>query len=213
MYIQAIPGTKTCYLRGASFSCSGTHQRLDQLNLHQSYGIQSSSLNIAARGDRRGGPHCQSTSDDPSCWTGCWTGQLPVATNGLRVRIRVLTESRQVITKCSSPGQLALAYDDGPYQYTQKLVDTLTAGGAKGTFFVTGTLYGMASSMAATTRQSLAPSFPLSNPKTNRLHLRTQNRAPERVQGRAPNRLAHLDPSTEFWIPVSCRPNLADAEG
>jgi hypothetical protein len=47
-----------------------------------------------------------------------------------------------VITKCSAPGQLALAYDDGPYQYTQKLVDTLTAGGAKGTFFVTGTLYG-----------------------------------------------------------------------
>jgi hypothetical protein len=50
-----------------------------------------------------------------------------------------------VITKCSAPGQLALAYDDGPYQYTQKLVDTLTAGGAKGTFFVTGTLYGQPS--------------------------------------------------------------------
>ena len=41
---------------------------------------------------------------------------------------------------------LALAYDDGPYQYTQKLVDTLTAGGARGTFFVTGTLYGTDSS-------------------------------------------------------------------
>ncbi|KAJ4361766.1 hypothetical protein N0V83_010706 [Neocucurbitaria cava] len=48
----------------------------------------------------------------------------------------------QVITKCNAPGQLALAYDDGPYQYTQKLVDTLTAGGAKGTFFVTGSLMG-----------------------------------------------------------------------
>lgn len=48
----------------------------------------------------------------------------------------------QVITQCSAPGQIALAYDDGPYQYTQKLVDTLNAGGAKGTFFVTGTLYG-----------------------------------------------------------------------
>ncbi|KAF2183205.1 carbohydrate esterase family 4 protein [Zopfia rhizophila CBS 207.26] len=51
-------------------------------------------------------------------------------------------EAGKVITKCSAPGQIALAYDDGPYQYTQKLVDTLTAGGAKGTFFVTGTLYG-----------------------------------------------------------------------
>ncbi|KAF2107454.1 chitin deacetylase-like protein [Lophiotrema nucula] len=47
-----------------------------------------------------------------------------------------------VITKCSAPGQLALAYDDGPYQYTQTLSDILTKGGAKGTFFVTGTLYG-----------------------------------------------------------------------
>ncbi|KAF2131260.1 carbohydrate esterase family 4 protein [Dothidotthia symphoricarpi CBS 119687] len=47
-----------------------------------------------------------------------------------------------VIQNCAAPGQIALAYDDGPYQYTQKLVDTLNAGGAKGTFFVTGTLYG-----------------------------------------------------------------------
>jgi peptidoglycan/xylan/chitin deacetylase (PgdA/CDA1 family) len=47
-----------------------------------------------------------------------------------------------VITKCSASGQIALAYDDGPYQYTQKLSDILKNGGAKGTFFVTGTLYG-----------------------------------------------------------------------
>ncbi|KAF2865248.1 chitin deacetylase-like protein [Massariosphaeria phaeospora] len=51
-------------------------------------------------------------------------------------------EAGIVIQKCSSPGMLALAYDDGPYQYTQKLVDTLNAGKAEATFFVTGTLYG-----------------------------------------------------------------------
>ncbi|KAF1843208.1 carbohydrate esterase family 4 protein [Cucurbitaria berberidis CBS 394.84] len=55
----------------------------------------------------------------------------------------------QVITKCNAPGQLALAYDDGPYQFTQKLSDTLTAGGAKGTLFVTGTLYGCVYSQKA----------------------------------------------------------------
>lgn len=27
----------------------------------------------------------------------------------------------KVITKCNAPGQIALAYDDGPYQYTQVL--------------------------------------------------------------------------------------------
>lgn len=48
-----------------------------------------------------------------------------------------------VYTRCSTPNTLALAYDDGPYQYTQALVTKLNAAGAKGTFFFTGTLYGM----------------------------------------------------------------------
>ncbi|KAI0460610.1 carbohydrate esterase family 4 protein [Xylaria acuta] len=47
-----------------------------------------------------------------------------------------------VITKCSKSGVLALAYDDGPYQYTSSLIDTLDAASVKGTFFFTGTLYG-----------------------------------------------------------------------
>lgn len=47
-----------------------------------------------------------------------------------------------VIRQCVSPGMLALAYDDGPYQYTSQLVDILDAAGAKATFFFTGTLYG-----------------------------------------------------------------------
>lgn len=55
----------------------------------------------------------------------------------------------QVITQCSSSGYLALAFDDGPYQYTQTLVNTLNAAGAKGTFFVTGTLYGCIYNQAA----------------------------------------------------------------
>ncbi|KAF4773051.1 polysaccharide deacetylase [Colletotrichum scovillei] len=47
-----------------------------------------------------------------------------------------------VIQKCAKPGVFALAYDDGPYQYTSQLVDILNNGGAKATFFMTGTLYG-----------------------------------------------------------------------
>lgn len=47
-----------------------------------------------------------------------------------------------VINRCTVPGTLALAYDDGPYTYTQTLVDTLNKAGVKGTFFWTGTLYG-----------------------------------------------------------------------
>ncbi|KAI1431239.1 carbohydrate esterase family 4 protein [Xylaria sp. CBS 124048] len=47
----------------------------------------------------------------------------------------------KVITTCSKPNVLALAYDDGPYQYSSSLIDTLDAAGVKGTFFYTGTLY------------------------------------------------------------------------
>lgn len=61
-----------------------------------------------------------------------------------------------VITKCSKPGVLALAYDDGPYQYTSTLVDILDKAGAKGTFFWTGTLYGCIYSQKAAVQKAYA---------------------------------------------------------
>ncbi|KAF1958476.1 glycoside hydrolase/deacetylase [Byssothecium circinans] len=69
------------------------------------------------------------------------TSAVPIA-NPLQAIQAAGPAAGVVLTKCTAPGMLALAYDDGPYQYTQKLADILTAGGAKGTFFVTGTLYG-----------------------------------------------------------------------
>lgn len=61
-----------------------------------------------------------------------------------------------VITQCASPGMLALAYDDGPYQYTSDLVDILDAAGAKATFFWTGTLYGCIYNQAAAVKKAYA---------------------------------------------------------
>ncbi|KAK3904453.1 carbohydrate esterase family 4 protein [Staphylotrichum tortipilum] len=61
-----------------------------------------------------------------------------------------------VIQKCSNPGMLALAYDDGPYQYTSQLVDTLDKAGAKATFFWTGTLYGCIYNQAAAVKKAFA---------------------------------------------------------
>lgn len=61
-----------------------------------------------------------------------------------------------VYTKCSKPGVLALAYDDGPYQYTSELVDILDKAGAKGTFFWTGTLYGCIYGQSAAVKKAFA---------------------------------------------------------
>jgi len=51
---------------------------------------------------------------------------------------------------------LALAYDDGPYQYTSQLVDILDKAGAKATFFWTGTLYGCIYNQAAAVKKTYA---------------------------------------------------------
>ncbi|KAF2838950.1 carbohydrate esterase family 4 protein [Patellaria atrata CBS 101060] len=61
-----------------------------------------------------------------------------------------------VINKCSRPGVLALAFDDGPYTYTRQLIDTLDKAGAKGTFFWTGTLYGCIFNQAAAVKAAFA---------------------------------------------------------
>lgn len=61
-----------------------------------------------------------------------------------------------VIQKCTNPGMLALAYDDGPYTYTSQLVDILDKGGAKGTFFWTGTLYGCIYNQANAVQKAFA---------------------------------------------------------
>ncbi|KAG8769141.1 hypothetical protein FRC16_006792 [Serendipita sp. 398] len=55
----------------------------------------------------------------------------------------------QVITKCSQSGLLALAFDDGPYQYTSTLVNTLNQAGAKATFFSTGCIHNQAAAVKA----------------------------------------------------------------
>ncbi|PBL01628.1 carbohydrate esterase family 4 protein [Armillaria gallica] len=47
-----------------------------------------------------------------------------------------------VITSCTVPNTAALTFDDGPYIYSQNIVNMLDAKGVKGTFFVNGNNYG-----------------------------------------------------------------------
>lgn len=44
----------------------------------------------------------------------------------------------QIITTCTVPGTIALTFDDGPYEYTWELAETLKANGVVGTFFING---------------------------------------------------------------------------
>ncbi|KAH8901135.1 glycoside hydrolase/deacetylase [Thozetella sp. PMI_491] len=47
----------------------------------------------------------------------------------------------QVITACSTPGTIAITFDDGPYIYTSQLLDLLAQYGVKSTFFINGHNY------------------------------------------------------------------------
>ncbi|GKT51642.1 chitin deacetylase ARB_04768 [Colletotrichum spaethianum] len=44
----------------------------------------------------------------------------------------------QTISTCTQPGLVALTFDDGPFTFTQQLLDTLAANDVKATFFVNG---------------------------------------------------------------------------
>ncbi|KAH6691494.1 polysaccharide deacetylase family protein [Plectosphaerella plurivora] len=46
------------------------------------------------------------------------------------------------IMKCTVANTIALTFDDGPYIYTEKAIDTLNAAGMKGTFFFNGLNWG-----------------------------------------------------------------------
>ena len=43
-----------------------------------------------------------------------------------------------VIYSCTQPGVVALTFDDGPFVYTEELLDSLAANGQKATFFING---------------------------------------------------------------------------
>jgi peptidoglycan/xylan/chitin deacetylase (PgdA/CDA1 family) len=45
-----------------------------------------------------------------------------------------------VIEKCTVPGVVALTFDDGPFVYTQSVLDQLNAAGIHATFFQNGEL-------------------------------------------------------------------------
>ncbi|KAL3479299.1 hypothetical protein BJX99DRAFT_255560 [Aspergillus californicus] len=56
----------------------------------------------------------------------------------LRPKVGSVPYGPTAIRSCTTPGTVALTYDDGPNQYTRDLLDLLDKYGAKVTFFVTG---------------------------------------------------------------------------
>lgn len=58
--------------------------------------------------------------------------------NDLRPQLGSIPYGGEGIYVCNKPGTVALTYDDGPYIYTDGMLDLFAARGAKATFFITG---------------------------------------------------------------------------
>ncbi|KAJ5168979.1 uncharacterized protein N7482_004573 [Penicillium canariense] len=61
-----------------------------------------------------------------------------------------------VINHCTVPGTIALAFDDGPYIYTEQVLDALAAHGVRATFFLNGAWKGNIHALAHVVQRILA---------------------------------------------------------
>ncbi|KAJ2902632.1 chitin deacetylase [Zalerion maritima] len=86
-------------------------------------------------GDFCGGPQCQLDYSDS-----CDTAKSPSGESTLGVDRSPLgtVPYGTEITQCTSPGTMALTFDDGPWEYTSMILDILADRGVKATFFVSG---------------------------------------------------------------------------
>ncbi|KAL6172731.1 hypothetical protein ACJQWK_01879 [Exserohilum turcicum] len=72
---------------------------------------------------------------------GCDANKIPTGgstRNTPRTKLGKQVYGGEGIYACATPNTIAITYDDGPYIYTNDVLDQFKAYGAKGTFFITG---------------------------------------------------------------------------
>ncbi|SPO07431.1 related to deacetylase [Cephalotrichum gorgonifer] len=65
-------------------------------------------------------------------------------------------QAASVIASCTKPGVVALTFDDGPFDYTESVLDQFAAAGFKATFFVNGDNFGNIYDHASTVQRAVA---------------------------------------------------------
>lgn len=61
-----------------------------------------------------------------------------------------------IISSCTVSGVFALTFDDGPFMYTEQVLDTLAANNVKATFFLNGMNYGNIYDYTSTVQRMVA---------------------------------------------------------
>ncbi|KAF1919278.1 hypothetical protein BDU57DRAFT_527326 [Ampelomyces quisqualis] len=89
----------------------------------------------------QGQDFCQAPDSDFDYGPGADANKLPAGgttRNIARPKIGSVLYGGEGIYVCTKPGQIAITYDDGPYIYTNDLLDMFKSYNFKATFFVTG---------------------------------------------------------------------------
>lgn len=85
--------------------------------------------------------HCQAPDCLIDFGPACDANKTPAGTttrNDARPQLGSVTYGGAGIYVCDKPGVVAITYDDGPYIYTEGVLDLFKARNAKATFFITG---------------------------------------------------------------------------
>ncbi|KAJ4372865.1 hypothetical protein N0V83_003156 [Neocucurbitaria cava] len=85
--------------------------------------------------------HCQAPDCLIDFGPACDANKTPAGEttrNDPRPQLGSIPYGGEGIYVCNKPGTVALTYDDGPYIYTDGMLDLFAARGAKATFFITG---------------------------------------------------------------------------
>ncbi|KAI4687419.1 hypothetical protein J4E81_008270 [Alternaria sp. BMP 2799] len=89
----------------------------------------------------QGGDYCEAPDCQFQYGPACDANKLPTGgstRNIARPKLGNQPYGGEGIYDCTEPNTIAITYDDGPYIYTEGVLDQFKAAGAKATFFVTG---------------------------------------------------------------------------
>jgi len=82
-----------------------------------------------------------------------------------------------IISSCTVPGTVALTFDDGPYIYTDELLNILASNGVLATFFVNGQNFGAISDYASTVQRAASAGHQIGSHTWNHADLATLDAA------------------------------------
>jgi len=86
--------------------------------------------------------------------TAAFVSALPVNPSESKPALQKRSAAATVISRCTKPGTIALTFDDGPFLYTNGLLDILQSRAVKATFFFNGNTYGRIEDFAASVKRA-----------------------------------------------------------